>query len=332
MFIVVVGFLGVSMIFPDQDNVVFIPVIYTDKSSVGIESEASAVMTRSVWNPVTPIKISCLWSEIEPLPMVYDWSECDRKVGDLPITWIDIRHTPKWALSMPKSQPQCHLPQTDSYLNLRIVIERMVQRYPSVKFIGIWNEPEIPDTIDPYLYQFIGCLGPDGGQDYGEMVRWLYDHADIGDAQIVIGNLADFDSRFSRDMLSAADGHYDAASFHCYAHDYDGELVNSCVDEYYEARSILDEFEHDKLLHLSETAVIRYTGDVGSFEASQLQHFADIKDLPGYTFWYTGYYNAWPAVPFNSDMWTKIYVNFEWQYVPRPVWYEYMSILREIPQ
>jgi len=312
--IILIGVLVSSTRVQASADQVFLPVVYSYSIKAGVESYLPAEQTAEWYNPHAPLKVSILWSEIEAYPGVYDWTSADAKIGDLEVTWIDIKTSPEWSIS--PHDPICVLPQYPFWEDFAEFLIAVDQRYHP-EYIGIWNEPDVADDSYPEHY---GCVGD--GQEYGEFVRDIYKQSnEFVDAQIVMGNVADINSVFVDEMVTYANGNYDAVSYHCYSMQY-GDCASGCVGDWETSRKLYYVIDRKPVI-LSETGVYQVWGTEADYERFQVEHFQEMSLRNQYVwFWFTLANNGWP-----SWMPTDLVDDG----IPRPVYAHYMQSTYAVP-
>jgi len=255
---------------------------------IGVASESPMGIVDTHYNPLTALKLSFTCDEAVDVDFVLnEMSGSSPTLVNLKMACIHM---------VAPGESMCKLPPREFWPEWVSVLKGLMQ-ITGARAAEIWNEADLDASAHPHLH---GCIGD--GIAYGEFVAYVYDAVD-GQFDIVIGAVSDIRDIFVVDMLSAANGKFDALSFHCYEYFY---LVSThdCGEQYSYATSLIDE-----PVIISETAIKYLRGPLGDFEISQSVLFVEMVSLGCPFYWYTICGNNW----MRTD------------YCNRPVEYLFMS-------
>jgi len=222
----------VMLLLPQGTYKAYLPLVtYSRIRRVGVESERNWTYTIQYINRARPLKVS-LYANRMITSNGIDWTYGDNKIGILDIDHLVIKGTPEHMLF--PGEPVCKLPKNEYWYDYAEFVQQAIDRYRP-EYVSLYNEPDASNTNVP---EVLGCLGPDGGMEYGLFFRYIYDR--VEGAQMVAGNVSSVYGQFVTDMLDALDGYFDALGYHCYGGYYPGGYDNPCqtVDRY--AKTLTD--------------------------------------------------------------------------------------------
>ncbi len=204
----------------------YLPIIarnYPRTSVIGVQMygalSASTGFTRVVESQAAWVRYQLLWKTVEPqntTPDQYNWTDLDNslnaaRMADIQVI-LTIEGNPAWAAIQEGG------PVTNT-ADLVEFVTAVVQRYPFIQYIELYNEP---DSVFRYGFK---------GSQYAAMLKAVYPAVKTANpaAQIVLGGLAldwftdqggPFDRNFLTDVLAGCgtDVCFDVMNFHYYSY------------------------------------------------------------------------------------------------------------------
>ncbi|MCI5151184.1 MAG: hypothetical protein D3916_17680, partial [Candidatus Electrothrix sp. MAN1_4] len=152
------------------------------------------------------LRFTAFWEGIEKNKGVFDWRRMDKiislakKNGIKPV--LVIGYIPKYLDTNNRTM--------DTFKKERYIffLEKVVRRYPYIKFYEIWNEPDIK-IFWKYSYN-----------EYINLIKISYDiiKKNNKNAKVINGGLAKKNISYVQKLLNDTDGYIDFLSIHFYYH------------------------------------------------------------------------------------------------------------------
>lgn len=226
------------------------------------------------------IRIPLLWSDVEKEKNVYTWNnsfENDLRylIGNIIVT---LKDCPDWAKEESRSCGRIRERHIPDYVNF---VEQVILRYPEIKYIEIWNEPDSAYGEDKYY----GCWGSDKDYYYGGMyytkvmnavykLKEKYPQVNFIYGSLMLPDTKGMQATYLEGSLKTKIN-FDILGFHYYSWYRDPD--KTIRDEVNFLKRILKKYKYSKPIILTETSLLRTAKPNADFLIKQAEYVRKIN-------------------------------------------------------
>ena len=238
-----------------------LPVVIAGEKVFGVEIRPEvSLCNRDRVIELNPewIRTSINWAEVEETKGTYTWNinfstdlEFLNTINTKVI--VVIKMTPIWARTDSRSCSRIREENIPDFVNF---IRQVLIKYPTIKYIEIWNEQDVEIGVDDYY----GCWGDHtelyyGGEYYATIINSVYTTLKplYLDVQFIYGGLANPIGNYLEGSLIAG-AKFDILSFHYYS--WFSNQDKTIKDEVQFLRDVLKKYNKEVPIILTETSLL----------------------------------------------------------------------------
>lgn len=262
----------------------------------------------------SPYRIFVRWDLIEPTRGTYNFNPIDSIINTCNEheLLISVTNTPEWARRLDLMGLISAEPKQENYIDYVNLIKALLDKYSEIKYIEVWNEPDVDPTLLMDGTWWMGAWGWTylDGVRYANFFNYVVNN--LPNNNFVAGALHLEKKEFLQGFLNTVNVDYFGLSYHSYDK-YSGH--NVWINKYNLIKSLTN-----KRLFVTETMLITNPGEPTSelFELEQSNYL-------NYIYTYTNkIYRIYLFTTYQCSTWRNDEtVNCNGK---KPIWYTWFNL------